>query len=831
MKKVKILSMFIIAVFLIFVFGTRVKALELLENPISNVWYFRKGGNKPAFSAQFKYYEINGKTTYCIEPGEHITTHNYEETDIINSPYSNDINRMLNLIGYYGYDYPNHQTLEYRMATQALIWEVTGGQTVEFWTRPSGAGSFINVTKEKEDIMNLVNNHPDLPTFSNNNIIGYLNDEVKFIDISNNLQFFKILNSNEYDFRIEDNKLIIIPKKIGQIEIKMQRKTYTDDLTTYFVGIDDKSQTMGYFGLSQNDIFSVYVDSKGGTINLKKIDSYNFTSEPRGDAQIEGAIYEVYDENNNEVDRIVIDKDGIGQSKILGLGSYKVKEIQAGEGYSVDTSTHNFTISKTNLNPSKKVTEWAISSTIEIYKVLNDKKTGILTPEKDITFEFYLKRTNKKIGALVTDENGYGNIYLPYGSYIVKQINTTFGYEKTPDFEIIITKPGYIKKVIADGEVNGVRLKVIKKDFDSHNIIKKDGIKFKIKNIDTNEYICQNISYPNNQNICEYETKDGMFITPDFLPYGNYELEELDQIIDGYLWNSEKVKFKIDNNTSYKWEDGLGNIFEINFYNKEVKGSLALIKYGEEMILENNNYYYKNIFLDNINFELYAGSDIYSQDGTLKYKKDSLIKKFKTVNGKSDINNFYLGNYYIKEIKTNDNYNLLESPIYFDINYKDQYTENIIVNIELKNELKKGSFELLKLDLESNEPIGGTIINIYDNKNNLVYSGKTDNKGKILLNNLKIGKYLYYEAEASNGYLIDNSKKYFEIKENGEKIENKIYNKKVDIFKEENSDIPNEEIIDIPQTYDKLYKYISYIIISIIILLKSIVIIKQKKLL
>ena len=121
---------------------------------------------------------------------------------------------------------------------------------------------------------------------------------------------------------------------------------------------------------------------------------------------------------------------------------------------------------------------------------------------------------------------------MPYGSYIVKQINTTFGYEKTPDFEIIITKPGYIKKVIADGEVNGVRLKVIKKDFDSHNIIKKDGIKFKIKNIDTNEYICQNISYPNNQNICEYETKDGMFITPDFLPYGNYELEELDQIIE-----------------------------------------------------------------------------------------------------------------------------------------------------------------------------------------------------------------------------------------------------------------------------------------------------------
>lgn len=53
------------------------------------------------------------------------------------------------MIGHYGYDYPGHQTLRYRMAAQALIWETTGGQIVEFWTEASGWGDYINIDAEK----------------------------------------------------------------------------------------------------------------------------------------------------------------------------------------------------------------------------------------------------------------------------------------------------------------------------------------------------------------------------------------------------------------------------------------------------------------------------------------------------------------------------------------------------------------------------------------------------------------------------------------------------------------------------------------------------------
>lgn len=579
----KILSMLIaIIVFLIFVFGIRVKALELIEEPIDNVWYFRKGGGIAAFSAQFKYYSIDNKTTYCIEPGEHITTNNYTETDVINLPYSDEVINLIKLIGYYGYDYPNHNTLRYRMATQALIWEKTSGQTVEYWTKPSGAGSYINIDYEKSIIMELVNNHKGLPSFKGKKLTGYLNNATIFTDTLGNLSDFKVIDSDDYSYVIDGNTLSIIPNKFGLIEVNLQRNTYTDNVTTYFVGIDNKTQTMGYFGLDENDKFKVYVNSKGGTISLNKVDSYNFNNNPRGDGKLEGAVYGVYDNNNVEVDRIVINENGIGKSKELPLGTYTVKEIEASLGYKLDTNTYSFTISKTNLSPSKKVLEWVISANVEIYKVLNDKRTGLLTPEANVMFEFYLKSTGELVVRGKTDNDGFASYYIPYGVYIVKQINSTNGYELNGDFEIEVNKEGYIRKVIADGKFEGARLKVIKKDLDDNSIIMKDGIKFKIKNLDTSEYVCQNINYPEHNSICEYETKNGIFVTPELLPLGNYELEELPDNLDEYSWNEEKLKFAINNN--YIYDNDYGNIIEISFYNKKKQEDNIVI---EEKIKEN----------------------------------------------------------------------------------------------------------------------------------------------------------------------------------------------------------------------------------------------------
>lgn len=157
MKCKKLLSVLLIALTLFEVFSFTMPAIvsaatnATLSHPkVPDVWYTRRGGGKPYMSAQYETYTMNGKVVYCIEPGIDIATTSYLGYDgLQSSPYSAEINKKIELIGHYGYDYPGHQTLRYRMATQALIWETTGGQIVEFWTQASGHGDYINIDAEK----------------------------------------------------------------------------------------------------------------------------------------------------------------------------------------------------------------------------------------------------------------------------------------------------------------------------------------------------------------------------------------------------------------------------------------------------------------------------------------------------------------------------------------------------------------------------------------------------------------------------------------------------------------------------------------------------------
>ena len=158
----------------------------LVETPIDNVYYTRRGGGKEYMSAQYNTYTMNGKVVYCIEPGVDITIHSYIGYDgLVASAYSDATNKKIELIGHYGYDYPGHQTLRYRMATQSLIWEETGGQIVEFWTERYGNGDFINLNYERNEIMKLVNSHYNKPSFNGNSINAVIGQEFKITDTNN----------------------------------------------------------------------------------------------------------------------------------------------------------------------------------------------------------------------------------------------------------------------------------------------------------------------------------------------------------------------------------------------------------------------------------------------------------------------------------------------------------------------------------------------------------------------------------------------------------------------------------------------------------------------
>ena len=276
-KFLKVLIITIIGIFLMFIFNKCVSAeitgkLKIEEQ--SGVFYTMRGGTVGYMSGAFPYYTVGNDLVYCIEPGVQFFTHNYiGQEGLVNSPYSAEINSKIQLIGYYGYEYPGHQSLRYRMATQSLIWEVTGGLIVEFWTEKYGYGDSISVEKEKQDIMNLVNNHYNRPSFNGETIETQLGNEITLEDSSNILSQFEVYDNGGNEVKIENNKLYITAKKLDNSTITLIKKGYDAKTTIIFVGDNPSSQKLGLLRAGDPVITKINLNTTGVKVKVIKTDT------------------------------------------------------------------------------------------------------------------------------------------------------------------------------------------------------------------------------------------------------------------------------------------------------------------------------------------------------------------------------------------------------------------------------------------------------------------------------------------------------------------------------------------------------------------------------
>jgi len=311
--------------------------------------------------------------------------------------------------------------------------------------------------------------------------------------------------------------------------------------------------------------------------------------------------------------------------------------------------------------------------------------------------------------------------------------------------------------------VINAKIKVVKVDAETNETIKMTGIQFKIKNLDTNEYICDDES-------CIFETDaNGSFIT-NYLKIGNYQLEELDQKINGYLWNSIPLKFSIDENSNIDYDNELGAIITLRFSNKQVTGNIYIEKIGEELVIEDGKFEYIEIPLSNVILGLYD-------------ENFNLITKVTTINGFAKFSNLNLGIYYIKELSTVNNH-LIDNTFYrIELKYEDQYNSIIIETFKLKNYLPKGILEFTK-EGSTSELLPNTLIEIYlleEENKTLIFFGRTDENGSIIIDNLPVGKYSIIEKEAPLHYILNDEEMYFEILEDGEIIQTTMTNEKMPV--------------------------------------------------
>ena len=455
------------------------------------------------------------------------------------------------------------------------------------------------------------------------------------------------------------------------------------------------------------------------TAEVIKKDSEN--GDPQGNASLAGAVYGLY-RDGELINTYTTDEKGYFKTREYVCGNYTIQEISPSEGYRLDPTVYsigaeaeNYTI-ESNLI-SVNVTEDVIKGKISIIKHSDDGTTQIETPEAGAEFEVYLKSSGSYESAkdsekdyLVCDENDFAATKtLLYGTYTVHQ---TKGWENTEwieDFDVIISESEKEYFYLINDAVLTSYVRIVKKDAETGNLIPVSGIGFKVWDCKNSRYVEQKINYPTEMILDVFYTDEsGTLTLPNELVYGDYELHEV-QTAEGYFLGSEAVPFTVD---------GKEEVITVEKFNVPQKGRISVQKTGNTFVSaavsssaytdENGNVIespvtYTPVFsesgLANAVFQIIAGEDIITADGTVRANAGDIVAEIATdENGYAETDPLYLGKYEIKEIQAPDGYVLNGESQFIELTYAGQEVEiRDTVNAEFFNEYQGVEITLSKL--------------------------------------------------------------------------------------------------------------------------------------
>ena len=446
----------------------------------------------------------------------------------------------------------------------------------------------------------------------------------------------------------------------------------------------------------------------------------------------------------------------------LPMGSYRVEETKPSIGYLLDSPQ---IVTLTSSNSTQQVVtqnvvskEQVIKGKLEVAKMGSDGSSGITQGLAGVEFTIKLYSDVQKNGwekaktydVLVTDQTGRDtSVGLPYGIYQIKETKTPENYYASGDFFITIDEDQEIEYRMVNNAPFKAWLKIVKTDHQGQKVTLSHAT-FKLKDEDGN-YVKQKVGLVYKD---EWTTDEkGYVVLDDMVESGLYTLEEL-KTPEGFLIGDDiKVEISSDRQDIIFDEDHQP-VIEVTFMDEKPTGHLILHKTFE---LD------KDTAVGGAQFKVTADSDIVDPaTGKIIYKKGDPVNMDTATDGlymidesgKLELKNLPLGTngaqYKVEEIKTVDGYVLLDKPVIFEFEMKDNTTKEYVVEKTVNNKLTETYFS--KQDLNGTELKGGEYIVMDAKTGETIEHWISDGKTHFI-KGLVMGKdYIYCEDLTPLGY-------------------------------------------------------------------------------
>lgn len=367
---------------------------------------------------------------YCIDPFIFFTEGSTYEETINPNNLTQQQKKRITEIAYFGYGYHNHTDKKWYAITQFMIWQ-TADPTANFYFTDGLNGPRIEAyTQEMNEINTLITNYHKSTSLLNKTYTVVEGETIFLEDTNNIISTYSIDNPN---FRIEGNKIIGDNLTKGEYTINLlKQENHYNKPILFYQALD--SQALMQTGDIPDKTEQLKINVINTLIEITKIDKDTQSIIASGDGSLIGAIYGLFNQYDEKIAEITINENSKGIIKNIPFGTYYLQEIVPPKGYQLDTKKYEITISEENPNQQLILENEIIKKKVIIYKTYDETNK---IPEKNINFLIFDK-DNNLITTITTDEFGKAEIILPYGEYKIVQENTTEGYQKVEDIELII---------------------------------------------------------------------------------------------------------------------------------------------------------------------------------------------------------------------------------------------------------------------------------------------------------------------------------------------------------------------------------------------------------